>query len=114
MSVRPDSMRVSPGSVQALVANISQSGGGRAPGRQVMRLRVTDALGRLRDESGLYVLEGGHVSVPIRLPLDAATGEWRFDALELTTGFSASGVFHVVPKHWHNMKSLPTGMVPSD
>ena len=96
MSVRPDSMRVRPGSALTLDAEVSQTGRGRAPGRQVMRLRVTDANGRQRDESGLYVLEGGHASVPVRLPLDAAPGEWRFEARELTTGFSASGAFHVV------------------
>ena len=69
---------------------------GAAPGRQVVRLSLTDSTGRQTDESGLYAVEGGECRIPVRFAQDdPADGVWRARAVELTTGLEKSLEFRV-------------------
>ncbi len=68
-----------------------------APGRQVVRLTLTDPKGAVMDESSLYTLEGGRASIPIRLARNAEKGgllaKWRILVEDLTTGLAGKATF---------------------
>ena len=98
MSVSPQVSDVAPGHTLVLCISVSDEAGSAAPGRQIVRLRVEDSGGRMRDESGLYAVEGGRTGIPVRIPLSAEPGCWRFRVDELATGFVASGGFSVTAK----------------
>lgn len=66
-----------------------------APGRQIVRLTLTDPSGTLADASGLYALERGTATIPLRFARDASAGTWTWRLDDLTAGFSANGTFDV-------------------
>lgn len=67
---------------------------GTVPGRQVVRLELVDGDGNVRDESGLYAVEGGCVEIPLRIPRDEKpTGffsRWKATVTDLVSGQSES------------------------
>ena len=83
-----------PGKTVTLVVRIDDKSGRPAPGRQVVALKLTDADGSVRDESGRYVVEDGSVRIPVRIAHDEKpTGmfsKWKAEVTDLTTGLSDS------------------------
>lgn len=81
----------------SLSVRMALKNGQRAPGRQVIRLTLTDDRGRVRDESGLYVVEDGEVRVPVRFARTDGKpktgGNWRVEVLDLTSGLSSTMTF---------------------
>lgn len=78
------------GSTATLVVKIRDADGAPAPGRQIVRLALTDPKGAETDESGLYRVENGVARIPLRFPLDAEPGSffarWKARVVDLTTG----------------------------
>ena len=81
-----------PGTTVKLVVKINDADGKPAPGRQVVRLKLTDVEGVERDESGLYSVEDGRAEIVLRIPAcEAPTGgwfspKWLASVTDLTTG----------------------------
>jgi hypothetical protein len=55
-------------------------------GRQVLSAKLSDPAGKIRDESDLYVLENGAGEIPVRFMLKDATGKWKLELKELSSG----------------------------
>ena len=64
-----------------------------APGRQIIYATVTDGRGNNTDETGWYVMEEGRVVIPVRIGLDAPSGNWKITVREHTTGLRAEAGF---------------------
>ncbi len=86
-----------PGGDATLKVAINDIDGRPAPGRQVVRLTLTDPKGAVMDESGLYTVEDGRASIPIRLAANAEKGgllaKWRILVEDLTTGLAGKTTF---------------------
>ena len=77
-----------------LVVRTTLASGRPAPGRQVLRLTLTDDAGRSRDESGLYVVEDGETRIPVRFArADGKGAKWKVSVEDLTTGETVSTSF---------------------
>lgn len=77
----------------AIEVTLVDSSGAPAPGRQLIRLEVRDPAGVVHDETGLYKMEKGRLSIPLRLARDDMKGSffkrWKISVRELTSGFTA-------------------------
>jgi len=62
-----------------------------APGRQIVRLTLTDPTGKISDASGLYTLERGEATIPLRFARDASIGKWTWKIDDLTAGLVTEG-----------------------
>ncbi len=82
-----------------LAVTINDIDGKPAPGRQVVRLDLTDPDGKVCDESGLYPVEDGRTEITLRFARDAKEGgffsKWKAVVTDLTTGHSESVTFKV-------------------
>ncbi|NQT94295.1 MAG: hypothetical protein HQ559_16160, partial [Lentisphaerae bacterium] len=67
------------------------------PGRQLIQVTISDPQGRVHDESGIYPVKDGQVSIPFRPALNDAAGEWRVDVRERTSGLAVTEVLLVSP-----------------
>lgn len=77
-----------------LAVRMTLKGGRPAPGRQVVRLTLVDDRGRTRDESGLYAVENGELSIPVLFArADRPDATWKATVEDLTTGLNASVTF---------------------
>lgn len=80
-----------------LVVRIADEDGKPAPGRQVVRLVLTDPDGRVCDESGLYTVEDGKTEITMRFARSENSGSlfsrWKAHVTDLTTGETATRRF---------------------
>ena len=92
LSVRIAEPRV--GAAETLATVEIADAEGPAPGRQVVEVTVTRPDGTPTDESGLYPVEGGVRTIPIRFTeaerATAAEGGWTVSVRELTSGLTGS------------------------
>ena len=76
--------------LSTLNIRITTSSGKLAPGRTVLRVKVTDPEGRVTDESGDYEAVGGQCEIPIRFadgdPAGGLFSKWKAVVTDLTTG----------------------------
>lgn len=79
------------GKVAALRVSLLDAAGRTMPGRQLVRLSLKGPDGAERDESGLYPMDEGRLSIPLRFAADEEPGtlfrKWSAEVTELTTGF---------------------------
>lgn len=83
-----------PGARGYVDVGVLLAGGKTAPGRQVVRLKLTGPDGKTRDESGLYRVEGT-ARIPLRFALDerSGAGAWKLEVKELVSSLEAEVSF---------------------
>lgn len=78
---------------------IADADGAPAPGRQVVRVTVTDPDGKTNDASGFYAVEKGEARVRVLFALDDPTGtflsRWKVSVRDLTTELADSKMFRL-------------------
>ncbi len=81
----------------SIEVSLDDSSGAPAPGRQLLDVEVRDPDGVLHDETGLYRMEKGRASIPLRFARDDKKGSffkrWKVRVRELTSGFTATCSF---------------------
>ena len=75
--------------------NLTDSIGNAPGGRQVLELEIIDATGQKTDESGLYTMENGSLTVPVRFALKSPKGEWILNLCERSSGLKGKSNFIV-------------------
>lgn len=90
---------LSAGRVAVLRLVLKNEKGDAMPGRQLVKLTLTGPDGAARDESGLYPMDGGRLSIPLRFAADESPGslfkKWKAEAEELTTGLKETISFRL-------------------
>ena len=81
---------------ETLEVRINDAGGEPCPGRRIVELKLTDAAGAVRDESGRYCVERGRVSIPLYVA-DAdreglASGKWTASVRDLVSGLESGRI----------------------
>jgi hypothetical protein len=77
------------GAAGTLQVTLLDAAGKPVHGRQLANVRITSPDGQLHDESGLYRLERGRATVPFRLALNDAAGQYRVTVTERCSGLNA-------------------------
>jgi len=83
------------GRIASFKIKITDSAKQTPGGRQVVSAKLTDPTGKVRDESDLYVLENGAGEIPVRFMLKEATGKWKLELKDLTSGLAQEHNFTV-------------------